>query len=66
MVEEKIGQIPNFPQDLRCKIIHVVLSHHGKMEWGSPKEPQFPEALAVHLIDHIDAQIDYSLKNTMI
>jgi 3'-5' exoribonuclease len=62
MVEEKISKIAGFPEDLRLKLSHIILSHHGKMEWGSPKEPQFPEALAVHLADQMDAQLDYNIR----
>ncbi|SFJ82831.1 3'-5' exoribonuclease YhaM family protein [Thermoflavimicrobium dichotomicum] len=35
---------------------HLVLSHHGKLEWGSPIEPRIPEAMALHMIDYMDAQ----------
>lgn len=62
MVEEKISKIDGFPDDLRLKLIHIILSHHGKMEWGSPKEPQFPEAMAIHLTDQMDARVDYNIK----
>ncbi|MFS0613646.1 3'-5' exoribonuclease YhaM [Lederbergia ruris] len=44
---------------------HVVLSHHGKLEWGSPKQPMIKEAEILHIIDNIDAKmnmLDRSLK----
>lgn len=44
---------------------HIVLSHHGKLEWGSPKQPMIKEAEILHIIDNIDAKmnmLDRSLK----
>jgi len=38
-------------------LIHIVLSHHGKLEYGSPKEPMIPEAILVHLLDNADSKI---------
>ncbi len=46
-----------FPQDLRCLVQHIVLSHHGRYEFGSPKLPAIPEAAAVHYLDNLDAKI---------
>ncbi|CDI04941.1 3'-5' exoribonuclease YhaM family protein [Candidatus Nitrosotenuis uzonensis] len=63
MVEEKISKIDGFPKDLKLKLIHIILSHHGKLEWGSPKEPQFSEALVIHLADQTDAKTDYIIKH---
>ncbi|MBM7715081.1 3'-5' exoribonuclease YhaM [Siminovitchia sp. FSL H7-0308] len=37
---------------------HLVLSHHGKMEWGSPKQPMIKEAEILHLIDNLDAKMN--------
>jgi 3'-5' exoribonuclease len=51
-------QIPDFPGLLRDKIEHLILSHHGKMEFGSPKEPMFPEALLVHYLDDMDSKLE--------
>ncbi|MEM5871525.1 MAG: HD domain-containing protein [Candidatus Aenigmatarchaeota archaeon] len=45
------------PEDLKIKVKHMILSHHGKIEYGSPKQPAIPEALAVYLADEIDAKI---------
>ncbi|MCD6590320.1 HD domain-containing protein [Candidatus Woesearchaeota archaeon] len=44
-------------ENIKLKILHIVLSHHGSLEYGSPKEPMFPEALAVYLADLMDSQI---------
>jgi 3'-5' exoribonuclease len=58
MVQEKIRQIPDFPAELKDQIEHIILSHHGKVEFGSPKEPMFPEALLVHFLDEIDSKLE--------
>lgn len=57
MVSDKIDTLDGFSPILRDKIIHLILSHHGKQEWGSPVEPKFPEAVALHYIDQCDAKI---------
>ncbi len=57
MVQEKMRQIPGFPTELKDQLEHMILSHHGKMEFGSPKEPMFPEALLVHFLDEIDSKL---------
>ena len=68
LVSEKIKQLENFPTVLADKIIHMILSHHGILEWGSPVIPAFPEAIALHYIDQVDAKIKGALqeKNTVI
>ena len=58
MIEEKIREIPGFPPKLRDLIVHLVLSHHGALEYGSPKLPLFPEALLLHLIDNMDSKME--------
>lgn len=45
------------PDDLKLKVKHMLLSHHGKLEYGSPKQPSIPEALAVYLADETDSKI---------
>lgn len=57
ILREKIDKIPDFPQDLRLKLLHILVSHHGKYEWQSPKKPKFREALAVHYADLMDAEM---------
>jgi 3'-5' exoribonuclease len=57
MVLEHILKISGFPEVLKFKVLHVLLSHHGNGEYGSPKEPQFAEAAAVHWADAMDSQI---------
>lgn len=53
-----IAKIPEFPELTASKLRHILLAHHGKKEWGSPVEPMFPEALAVHEADDLDAKLD--------
>ena len=40
----------------------MILSHHGELEYGSPKQPQFPEAWVLYYADECDAKTDYFLK----
>ncbi|MBE3089778.1 MAG: HD domain-containing protein [Actinobacteria bacterium] len=56
-VLEKIKQIDGFPQDLRDRLLHIILSHHGQKEFGSPKRPKILEAFVVYYVDHMDADI---------
>lgn len=57
MIEEKIARIPDFPAGLRLMVEHLVLSHHGKYEFGSPKLPMTPEAILLHYLDDVDAKM---------
>ncbi len=45
------------PGDIQLKVKHMLLSHHGKFEYGSPRQPAIPEALAVYLADETDSKI---------
>jgi len=58
MVQEKARQISGFPTELKSQLEHLILAHHGKLEFGSPKEPMFPEALVVHFLDEIDSKLE--------
>jgi 3'-5' exoribonuclease len=58
IVQNKMSQIPGFPAELKHQIEHIILSHHGKLEFGSPKEPMFPEALVVHYLDELDSKLE--------
>ncbi|MHC4883952.1 MAG: 3'-5' exoribonuclease YhaM family protein [Planctomycetota bacterium] len=57
MIEDRLTAIPDFPRDKRNLVFHLVLSHHGKREYGSPILPAIPEALALHQIDNLDAKV---------
>lgn len=58
LVEKKSQKILGFPEDLRTLLKHIILGHHGKIEYGSPKLPMFPEALIVAMIDEFDSKVD--------
>jgi 3'-5' exoribonuclease len=62
MLSDMLGRIENFPEKLRFKLMHIILSHHGKAEYGSPKQPQFPEAVAVYYADECDAKLALYLR----
>lgn len=56
-IREKAARIDGFPPLLEQHITHIVLAHHGQLEWGSPKVPMTLEALLVHLIDTMDSRV---------
>ena len=57
LVEKTIAGLPGFPERLRALVVHMILSHHGKLEFGSPKLPMIPEALALNFVDDLDAKM---------
>ncbi len=62
MVNEKVAQVPDltgepFPKELLLRIKHMILSHHGTYEFGSPRLPMTPEAIALHHLDNLDAKV---------
>ena len=58
MVGEKVRGLSDFPPRLRTLVEHMILSHHGQLEFGSPKLPQFPEALLLHYLDDMDSKME--------
>lgn len=58
MVDKAANAMTDFPQDLRDVLKHIVLSHHGKLEYGSPKLPMIPEAIVVAMIDDLDSRMN--------
>ena len=58
MLSDKLRGLPDFPPLLRSLVEHMILSHHGQLEFGSPKLPQFPEALLLHYIDDMDSKME--------
>ncbi len=58
LVEEKLRQFPDFPPKLRVLVEHMIVSHHGELEFGSPKVPLFPEALLLHHLDNLDSKME--------
>jgi 3'-5' exoribonuclease len=58
LVADKLRLLPDFPAPLRALVEHMILSHHGQLEFGSPKLPQFPEALLLHYLDDMDSKME--------
>jgi 3'-5' exoribonuclease len=58
MLGDKLRGLPEFPAQLRILVEHMVLSHHGHLEFGSPKLPLFPEALLLHYLDDLDSKME--------
>ena len=57
MTERAIDRIPGFPARLKTLVLHMILAHHGKLEFGSPKLPMIAEALALSFVDDFDAKM---------
>jgi 3'-5' exoribonuclease len=58
MVEERIRAIPGFSESLARRLLHCILSHHGELEWGSPKQPMTLEALVLHYAEDLDGKVN--------
>ncbi len=58
LLDRKIQNIPEFPEALGWHLKHLILSHHGKLEYGSPKVPVTLEAEMVHLLDLMDSRME--------
>ena len=56
------GREFGLPEDILLDLVHIILAHHGEYSKGSPVTPRIPEALLVHLIDNLDAQMNHVLK----
>lgn len=61
MITEAIGEIEGFPEDLEMKVRHLILSHHGHKEWGSAVEPRTKEAIVLHELEHLDAEVSKAI-----
>lgn len=58
-LESLPGRLPGpFPEEKRLLIKHLILSHHGELEYGSPKRPKCLEALIVHTVDNLDSKVN--------
>jgi 3'-5' exoribonuclease len=62
MLVEKVRDLQPFPEKLRILVEHMILSHHGKYEFGSPKLPMTPEALLLNVLDDLEAKMQ-TLRN---
>ncbi|MGA2695620.1 MAG: OB-fold nucleic acid binding domain-containing protein [Terriglobales bacterium] len=58
MLQAKLAQLPDFPDELKTLIEHLIISHHGQYDFGSPKLPMFPEALVLHYLDDLDSKME--------
>ncbi len=58
MIDEKIKEIPDFPETLSNELRHCILAHHGELEFGSPKKPAIAEAAALNFADNADAKLE--------
>lgn len=57
MLREKIAAMPDFPEELAMELEHIIVSHHGKAEYGAAKPPLTGEAMAIHFLDNMDARL---------
>jgi 3'-5' exoribonuclease len=58
MLHKKTALVPGFPAELKVLVEHLIISHHGEYEFGSPKLPMFPEALMLHYLDDLDSKME--------
>jgi 3'-5' exoribonuclease len=58
MLQAKLAFVPDFPAGLKTLLEHLIISHHGEYEFGSPKLPMFPEALVLHYLDDLDSKME--------
>ncbi len=58
MLQAKLASVPDFPAELKTLLEHLIISHHGEYEFGSPKLPMFPEALLLHYMDDLDSKME--------
>jgi 3'-5' exoribonuclease len=58
MLQQKLALVPGFPDELKTLLEHLIISHHGQYEFGSPKLPMFPEALLLHYMDDLDSKME--------
>ena len=57
MLRERMAALPGFPDRLRILVEHLILSHHGRFEFGSPKLPMTPEAVVFSALDDLEAKM---------
>ncbi len=57
LLAEKVADLPGFPERLRVLVEHMILSHHGRYEFGSPKLPMTPEAVLLSALDDLEAKM---------
>jgi len=58
-IQERIRRLEGFPPTLSLTLQHLMVSHHGEYEFGSPKRPKTLEAFALHYADNLDAKMNH-------
>ncbi len=58
LIREKAARIEGFPRELEWQLTHLVVAHHGRREYGSPREPVTLEAMVVHALDELDTRVN--------
>ncbi len=58
MLQAKLAKFSDFPLELKTLLEHLIISHHGQYDFGSPKLPMFPEALMLHYLDDLDSKME--------
>ena len=58
MLQAKIAALAGFPEELKTLLEHLIISHHGRYEFGSSKLPMFPEALMLHYLGDLDSKME--------
>ena len=58
LLQSKLASLPGFPEELKTLLEHLIISHHGQYDFGSPKLPMFPEALMLHYLDDLDSKME--------
>ncbi len=64
LVASYVAALPGFPKELALRLSHLLVSHQGETEYGSPERPKTLEALLVHLVDNLDARAAMYLETT--
>ncbi len=64
IVAAHVAQVPDFPEELALQLSHIMLSHQGELEYGSPEQPKTLEALLVNLVDNLDARAAMFVETT--
>jgi 3'-5' exoribonuclease len=64
IVARHAAGVPDFPEELALRLSHLMLSHQGEREYGSPEQPKILEALLVNLLDNLDARAEMFLEST--
>ena len=64
IVANHVAQVPGFSEELALQLSHIMLSHQGEREYGSPEQPKTLEALLVNLVDNLDARAAMFLETT--